>query len=265
MKTYCAIFRIRFAVQMQYRAAALAAFITNFFFGLVRVFVFLAFYSTAGSQPLSLPQVVTYTWLTQVTFRMLPWVNDTEMFNLVRSGNVAYELCRPVHLYWAWYFRLLAYRLVPTLLCGLPIYLIVIILPSPLRAVLPASPLYALAYLFSLAMALFLSCALGNLLTISTFWTTAGDGLLRIFPSIIMVLSGTIVPLSYFPDSVRGLLQALPFAGLTDLPTRLYLGQVPPIQILSALGLQLAWTAFFVLMGVLLLTRGLQRVEVQGG
>jgi ABC-2 type transport system permease protein len=266
MKAYWSIFRIRFIVQMQYRAAALASFITNFFFGLVRVMVFQAFYtSTAAGQPLSLVQVVTYTWLTQVTFRMLPWVNDTEMYDLVRSGNVAYELCRPVQLYWAWYCRLLAYRLVPSLLCGVPIYLVIIVLPGELRASLPASPLNALAYILSLALALILSCALGNLITISTLWTTAGDGLQRIFPAIIMVFSGAIVPLSFFPGPARTILQWLPFAGLNDLPSRIYLGIVPPIQIFPVLGLQALWTMLFIGAGLWLLSRGLQRVEIQGG
>jgi ABC-2 type transport system permease protein len=55
VKAYLSILRLRFAVQLQYRAAAAASLFTNFFFGFVRIMVFMAFYaSSTQSQPLSL-------------------------------------------------------------------------------------------------------------------------------------------------------------------------------------------------------------------
>jgi ABC-2 type transport system permease protein len=266
MNAYLAIFKLRFVLQLQYRAAALAAFVTNFFFGVVRVMVFQAFYHSGSAfQPLTLEQTVTYTWLTQVTFRLLPWTTDTEMVSLVRSGGVAYELCRPLKLYFSWYCRLLAFRLVPTLLTGLPIYLIIIFLPGDYRAALPASVLAGLVWLISLLLALLLSCALSNLVTISTLWTTAGDGMLRIFPALVMILSGTIVPLAFFPDWMQTILRLLPFAGLADIPFRFYLGIIPTSQIMPVLGLQVLWTVVFVWAGVEILEAGVKRVVIQGG
>jgi ABC-2 type transport system permease protein len=67
MRAYVSILKVRFSVQLQYRAAAAAGFFTQFFFGLVRVMVFIAFYaSSARTQPMSLVQAVTYSWLVQV-------------------------------------------------------------------------------------------------------------------------------------------------------------------------------------------------------
>jgi ABC-2 type transport system permease protein len=266
MKAYFSIFKLRFALQLQYRAAAFAAFVTNFFFGLIRVMVFQAFYaSSAQAQPLTLPQSVTYTWLTQVTFRLQPWLTDTEMLTLVRSGNIAYELCRPLNLYFSWYFRLLAFRLVPALLTGIPIYIIVILLPGNFQALLPASVVAGITWLLAMTLSLLLGCALSNLVVISALWTTAGDGMLRIFPALVLLLSGSIVPLAFFPDWAQTALQILPFSGLVDTPFRLYLGAVPADQILPLLGLQLFWTAVFILIGVKLLAAGLRRVVLQGG
>jgi ABC-2 type transport system permease protein len=266
MKAYFSIFRLRFALQLQYRAAALAAFITNFFFGVIRVMVFQAFYASGTQvQPMTLEQTVTYTWLTQVTFRLMPWITDTEMLALVRSGNIAYELCRPLNLYFSWYFRLIAFRLVPALLTGVPIYVIIIFLPGDFRAQLPASPLAGLTWLAAMLLSVLLGCALSNLVVISGLWTTAGDGMLRIFPAVVMIFSGTIVPLAFFPDWAQAALRILPFSGLVDIPFRLYLGVVPANQILPLLGLQLIWTAIFILLGIKVLEAGLRRVALQGG
>jgi ABC-2 type transport system permease protein len=103
------------------------------------------------------------------------------------------------------------------------------------------------------------------LVVISALWTTAGDGMLRIFPALVLLLSGSIVPLAFFPDWAQIALQILPFSGLVDTPFRLYLGAVPADQILPLLGLQLFWTAVFILIGVKLLAAGLRRVVLQGG
>jgi len=266
MKAYLSIFKLRLAVQLQYRATALAAFITNFFFGVVRVMVFQVFYaSTSAVQPLTLTQAVTYTWLTQVTFRMLPWTLDTEMVSLVRTGGVAYELCRPLKLYFAWFARQTAYRLVPTWMTGVPIYLITLFLPGEFRVILPPSPAAALSCLLSLSLALILSCASSNLITISTLWTTAGDGMQRLFPALVMILSGTIVPLAFFPDWMQTGLRLLPFAGLADIPYRLYLGLIPPLEAAAALGIQAVWSGLFILLGAAILEKGLNRVVIQGG
>jgi ABC-2 type transport system permease protein len=266
LKAYLALFRLRLAVQVQYRAAAFASFVTNFFFGFVRVMVFQAFFASSSQvQPLTLEQTVTYTWLTQVTFRMQPWNADTEMLTLIRTGNLAYELCRPLSLYFSWYFRLIALRLVPTILTGVPIFIVVILLPGHFRAALPASISAGIAWLAAMLMALLLGCALSNLVTISALWTLAGDGMSRIFPAIVMILSGTIIPLAFFPDWAQTALRILPFSGLADIPFRLYLGAVPPDRILPLLGLQLLWTGFFILVGVKLLETGIKRVVLQGG
>jgi ABC-2 type transport system permease protein len=266
MTAYLAIFKLRFALQLQYRAAALASFITNLFFGLIRVMVYQAFYaSTLQSQPLTLEQTVTYTWLTQVTFRMQPWNMDTEMLNLVRSGNIAYDLCRPLSLYFSWYFRLLALRLVPALLTGVPILIIVLLLPGHFRAALPASAAAGIAWIAATLMALLLGCAFSNLITISALWTLAGDGMQRILPALMMIFSGSIVPLAFFPDALQTVLRILPFSGLMDTPFRLYTGAVPADRIPGLLGLQLLWTCVLILVGIKLLEAGTKHLVVQGG
>ena len=141
MKAYSSFFRLRLAVQLQYRAAALAGLFTNFFFGLVRVMVFQAFYASGTMvQPMTLAQTVTYTWLAQAAFRIQPYNGDLETLAMVRSGNIAYELCRPLHLYFIWYCRLAAFRLVPALLAGVPILVISYMLPGDFGLALPASP-----------------------------------------------------------------------------------------------------------------------------
>jgi len=266
LKAYLSLVRLRFAVNLKYRAAAIASFFTNFFFGFVRVMVYQAFYVlTSNTQPLTLEQAVTYTWLTQISFRMMPWAGDNEVIAMIRTGNVAYELCRPLDLYFIWYARLISQKFVPFLFTGVPMFCIVSLLPGAYRMDLPVSVAAGLAWVGATFLALLLGCAVGNLMTLSTLWTLAGDGMTRIVPTIIMVFSGLLVPLAYFPDWSQTLLKVLPFAGLVDIPFRFYLGTLPAAAFWQFALLEIGWTVALVLLGIHLLRLALKRVVVQGG
>lgn len=266
MRAYLTIIKLRFAVQLQYRAAAAAGFFTQLFFGFIRVMVFHAFYaSSTVVQPISLEQAITYEWMVQATLRMLPWNGDDEVMRLIRSGNVAYELCRPLHLYCIWYCRLLALRIVPTLIQGIPMFLLVSFFPEGYGVKLPPSFAAGGAWLLSMACSLLLGCAVSNLISISTLWTVAGEGARRIIPALVMIFSGVTVPLVYFPDWAQTVLQLMPFAGLVDIPTRFYLGIIPPSQVILFMLLQLGWTAGFIGLGILLVRIAMKRVVIQGG
>src|ERR1700712_4675621 len=93
---YLAILRARFALMLQYRAAAFAGFVTQCWWGVIKVMVLAAFYTGATHQPISLAQAITYTWLGQAFLALLPWQADGEIAEAVESGNVAYERLRPV-------------------------------------------------------------------------------------------------------------------------------------------------------------------------
>jgi ABC-2 type transport system permease protein len=266
LKAYLSIIKLRFAVQLQYRAAAAAGLFTQLFFGFVRVMVFHAFYlSTDVIQPMSLEQTVTYTWLVQATLGMLPGNADAEVLSLIRSGNVAYELCRPVNLYFSWYCRLIALRVVPLILRGIPLFVIVSLLPESYGVKLPVSVLSGVAFIIEMVGALLLGCAISNIISMSALWTVAGDGVQRLLPALVMIFSGNIIPLAFFPEWAQPALRYLPFSGLVDIPFRLYLGSLPPTQILPLFILQLSWTVVFIGLGLWLLSSTTKRVVVQGG
>ena len=74
-----------------------------------------------------------------------------------------------------------------------------------------------------------------------------------------------IVPLPLFPDWAQPIVQALPFAGLVDLPFRVFTGHIPAGAVASVLQQQIFWTIALVVFGRWLLSLGMRRVVVQGG
>ena len=114
MSPYWAIFSGRLRMLLQYRTAALAGLGTQVFWGLIRVMAFEAFYRSSDAPvPLSVDQTADYIWLSQAFLMLLPIRLDSEIRAMVRSGSVAYELVRPLHLYSLWYARTVASCLLP--------------------------------------------------------------------------------------------------------------------------------------------------------
>jgi ABC-2 type transport system permease protein len=248
---------------LQYRAAAVAGMGTQLFFGLVLTMVYEAFYrSSSAPQPMSYRQVVTYVWLGQAFLAMLPWYTDYEMYGMIRSGAVAYELLRPVDLYALWYCRVLASRVASTLLRAGPILVVAGLF---LGMEPPASPASAAAWALAMFGALLLGCSISVLSMTTLLWTTSGLGISQLMPTFVVVLSGMSVPLPLFPAWARPILDVLPFRGLVDTPFRLYAGHLLPAQVMPLFLQQLGWTAAFVLLGRWLLARGMRHLVIQGG
>lgn len=263
MKPYWAIFSARFRLLLHYRAAALAGLGTQLFFGAVLVAVMRAFYREAdAAQPLALGQVVSYLWLGQAFFSLLPWRGDPEIVAHVRSGGVAYELLRPVQLYALWFARAVAMRTAPVMFRAVPL---LVLAWAILGLQPPASPEAAALWLAALVGAVALSAAFTVLLNLSLLWTLSGEGITLLMPVVVTLCSGLLLPLPFFPEWLQPLLTALPFRGLMDVPHRIYLGKLCGFDAAAALLYQWLWVGALVLMGIAVLRRGLSRLVVQGG
>lgn len=273
LRPYLAIISARFRMLLQYRAAAIGGLWTQIFFGLVFLGIYDGFYRSSpadAAHPISFTQIVSYVWLGQMLWATLPWNADAEVRAMVRSGAVAYELCRPVDLYGLWYARALAWRTAPTVLRGLPMcvfaaFVLPLIGLEDWRLAPPPSLASAAAFAAALVCTLLLGCALTTLINVSLLWTLNGEGVVLLMGALVYFFSGMIIPLPLFPDWAKPIVQALPFAGLVDLPFRVFIGHIPPHAVVAVLRHQLLWTLALVLFGRWLLSRGMRRIVVQGG
>ncbi len=269
MIAYSAYFLGNLRSLLRYRVAALAGFVTQAFWGLLRISIFGAFYSALGASqqpPMALPQLVAYVWIGQALFVLLPLRPDPEAVELVREGGLAYELTRPVDLYAFWLARSLALRLAPVAL-RLPLVLGFAFL-LPIRAwslSLPPTVSAGVSFVVALVLSLALAAALTALMSVLCLWIQGGAGLAQLVGILAWVTSGLVLPLPMFPRAIQHALEWLPFAGIMDTPLRLYSGHLSPAEAAPALLRSLIWALLLMFAGRALLRASLRRVEVQGG
>jgi viologen exporter family transport system permease protein len=263
MKPYLAILSSRFRSLLQYRAAALAGVGTQLFFGLVRMMIFDAFYRSSGApQPMTREQAITYIWLGQAFLLLAMLDVDKDIATMIRTGNVAYEMTKPIDLYGLWFMRAFSGRAAPLLMRAVPIFVMAGLffgLQAPDSV--PAVALFAV----SLSLALLLAASLVALLTISLLWTISGEGITRLAPAPMFFFSGIVIPLPLFPDWMQQFIAVLPVRGLIDTPLRIYMGHLTGAEALAAMVHQCAWVLVLVLAGRAILSGGLHKLVVQGG
>ena len=266
-----AVVSARFRTLLQYRAAAFAGFATQLFWGAIRLIILAAFFAaTTEPQPMNLTQVVAYVWLGQALLGMLPWNIDADFRQQVRDGTVAYDLLRPLDLYAYWFGRTLAFRIAVPTLRGIPMVLFaMILLPvaglSDWALIPPPSAAAFAGFAVAVVLAALLATAVTLLAHISLLRTISGVGMDRILTVLVTVFSGLIVPLPLFPDWLQPILNWQPFRGLADVPYRIYSGNIPPGEVVPELVFILVWTVALVVLGRLILRRGVRRMVVQGG
>lgn len=270
-KACLSIFRIKTSEGFQYRVAGLAGASTSIFWVLIEVTVYSVFYTYANNKAagtiagLTLKQIISYSWLTQIFFLMQPMSIDSEILGKITSGDVGIELCRPIDLYFHWFSKIAASRLTPIFWRGSVTLIFGLLMPPSYRLSPPASLLGLICMLISFISAFLLCTAYGMLICAVRLNITWGEGPTYILMLIGGVLSGGYLPLQLWPKFMQTFLLIQPFAGYLDIPIRLYIGTLPPEDALFAISLQIIWITIFIVMGKLLLSKRLKNIIVQGG
>ena len=266
MKPYISLLKVRFINGLQYRAAALGGLSTQFFWGLMAVFLYEAFYTSGTQQSFDFSQLVTYIWLQQAFLALIMLYDwDYELFDMITSGNISYELCRPVNLYWLWYVKLLSKRLSRAALRFSPIILIAFILPAPYKIDLPGSMSSFLLFILTLTLGVILMVSISMIIYISVFKTMSPTGSMAFIGIIGEFFSGMTIPIPLMPEWLQKICYMTPFRWTTDLPLRIYSGSIGINEAILSAGVQMLWIGILVSIGWTLMNHITHKAVIQGG
>ncbi|WP_019911639.1 ABC transporter permease [Paenibacillus sp. HW567] len=264
------LFRIRMAEGLQYRVSAISGVFVSVFWGLLECVLFTVFYTYSdngawNNNGLSLTQTISYVWLAQALFVLQTMSIDSEIMGKINNGDVGVELCRPMNLYTHWFVKSSAGKLGTSWVRSLATIAVGLLMPAGYALGRPASVLGFLYFLLSVVMAFVLCSAFAMFVTAIRLNVTWGDGPTYILLLVSGILSGTYLPLRLWPDFMQTFLYLQPFGGFADIPLQLYVGSLPPSAALPGVGLQLIWSAIFIVAGRFIMNHKLKNIIVQGG
>ncbi|MFC4775598.1 ABC transporter permease [Paenibacillus sp. GCM10023252] len=247
-----------YARNLQFRGAHMINNIASALFG----FIYVSIWTGIGENH-SLgaygSAMVSYIAFNQCCLWVVSFLNNgLGIEQSVRTGQIALDLMRPVHLFYHLMSKewgQIAYQFVYKFL---PIYVLYIFI-MPLQ--LPTSFMTYCWTALSLLSAAYISICLNYLIGAAALWTTESRWLYWVNYAFSMLLSGFLIPVEWLPGPLRSLSSYTFYPYLHYVPTRIYLGMEQPSAIIGAV----LWCCGLTT-ACLLLTRTMRvRVEVQGG
>ena len=263
MRIYLELARLAFQQQFAYRAATLAGLFTNAIFGVMLASVYLGLYSSrsagASVEGFTATDTVTYVWIGQAMIMPVYIWGWWDIIATIRTGAVVNDMIKPTNYFAYWLSRdagrALAHiilRFVPTIVIGSLIF----------DLHYPGSPWQAMSFFLSLLLAVLISFCVRFIFNIWGFWVLDHRGIAGFSAVFIGALSGHLLPIAWYPDAVRDVINVLPFRAMIMTPIEIWLGQ---IDVLTGLGSQVFWSIVMIAISQWFLSIAERKVVVQGG
>ncbi|HEV3090868.1 MAG TPA: ABC-2 family transporter protein [Candidatus Cybelea sp.] len=231
----------------------------------LRVYILRSLWTALYAQnaaPINLPLhgMITYATLAMLMSLILE-VDATRMIReRVREGTIATDLMKPISVPLYFFSDGLGQTALHALL----------VIPSLIFALLlvhidvPAPATFA-AFLLAFAIGYGVNFFLNFLMNCTAFWTLETFGAQLIVRWASDLLSGQIIPLTFFPGILGRLVFALPFAAIYSTPLLIYVGIIPPSQWAASMAAQAMWLVLFGGLASLVWHAASRRVVIQGG
>lgn len=252
---------------MAYRVNFYVYILGDLFQTVVLLYIWFAIFSSATSETIqgfTFEQMVGYVVISTLTSMLI--ANDVhwDISQDVQSGNIATSLIKPVNYQLLKFFYCIGNIMINILFLFLPLWGCYTLFELITNGVLPN--LFHLAlYLISVSLSALILFYINYLFGLAAFFVEYIFGFIFAKEALLRLLSGQLIPLSFFPMGIFNLFKFLPFAGLVFTPTMIYLGKYTGSELLFNIAVQGIWV--LLLMGVtqLVWNRAIKRLTILGG
>lgn len=254
--------------QMAYKGAFYLFILISTFGSFISYFLWMAIYNSGNGQPmggLTKNEMVVYVFMTYVTSSIVTisiseWVSDD-----VVKGTVAMNLIKPIDYRMSLIARALGNMTYRFFAPGMFVWIGLEIYKVNFLGMELVSPQIFLAYVASCVMSFMIFVLFDFCFGMIAFFTTYIFGMQMAKEAILSFLTGQLIPLTFFPEVIQGVLDLLPFASMIYTPVMIYLGKYQGTALAYQMGKQAVWVLLLYLFGNLIWRQVTKRLVVLGG
>lgn len=207
-------------------------------------------------------QMITYMILSTVLSCFFTIGVEDRVKRSVRTGNVATDMLKPINMFGMYLAEDIGGIVVALFLNIIPILIVACIF---IQVPAFASWFHFLLFLISSTFSYTINWLFTACFSMIAFWTISINPLSYIKSILIRVLSGSVVPLWFFPDWLQSVLRFLPFMYMYQLPLSIYIGKLTAQETVIQMGIQLFWVVALYGIYKLMSKTVSSKVMVQGG
>lgn len=262
-KAYQYVYQTRIQKSLAYRFDVYGNIVMQCIIMFAAAFFWKALYGKSGTVfGVTVNTMLAYTVISSMMSVLFITGVEQRVIHSVQKGTVATDMLKPISLFRLYFFEdlgavtaLIFQNMIPIFAIGS----ICIALPRP------AGVGGFLLFLLSVLMAFFINWFLAACFSMWAFTAINMDPMIQVKKHLLRLLSGSIIPMWFFPKWLSGILNLLPFVYIYQLPLDIYVGKCTKETILQRLGIQAIWVVVLFVLFVLLQKRVLKKVMVQGG
>lgn len=257
-------------IARMYKITIISGIVTQTFFAIFKNYVLIAFVgSNVQSSPMNEFQTTTYIWLTQILFGIVPWTVNRADFDSIKKGTIALDLIKPTSIFNLIFSKTLSWKLVGMLSRGIPIFLLSLILSlifpnMGLELKLP-NTMHFLLFIVAVFLAIQLSTLITTSMYCLAFYFTSITNFVSTIGSVAYILSGMVIPLSFFPKWILGGLNLQPFKYIVDLPAQIFNGIYDMNTAIIGIFIQIMWIIIFYAINYIIYKDIEGKIELNGG
>ncbi|WP_373232142.1 ABC transporter permease [Cohnella sp.] len=266
MRAYAYFVKMRILTALAYRFEVWIGMIGDMIMLAASVYIWKAAYGNgvigSGASVVGLESMITYTVISVLLAAVFQTGVQNTLYQQVREGNIALDFMRPLPLLGIYFSDDLGSMVSALVNKAVPLLIAAFLLFGfPFPDSVGALAGFIFSCLFSFLILWLLSAMIG----LVAFWVAELGNLGIVKDAIIRVLSGSLVPLWFFPESVQRVSRWLPFQYTYQTPIEIYIGVMTKGDAFRAVGIQAIWVVILSLLLAWIWKHARSKVMVQGG
>lgn len=252
---------------LHYRLGTFVTLFANLIYLVLVYYLWKAIYASSGVEvvnSMTFTDTMIYLILATSLFNFLEMFVVWDMSRSIQSGKIILDLLKPLKFRTYTFWSYSGSHVVSFIMTFIPTFIIVMIVT---KGAIPIG-LNLVYFIISTVFALIVNFNIEMIVATICLYTESTWGINIVKETIVLLLSGASIPLAFFPDKLRAVVEYLPFRAVYDVPLTILLEKngTDTLQgLLPVFGFQILWIVILTAAGTLFWNYSVKKITVNGG
>ncbi len=252
---------------LHYRLGTFVTLFANLIYLVLVYYLWKAIYASSGVDVvngMTFTDTMIYLILATSLFNFLEMFVVWDMSRSIQSGKIILDLLKPMKFRTYTFWSYSGSHVVSFIMTFIPTFIVVMIIT---KGAIPIG-MNLVYFLIATVFALIVNFNIEMIVATICLYTESTWGINIVKETIVLLLSGASIPLAFFPEKLRTVVDYMPFRAVYDIPLTILLeknGSDTLQGLLPMFGFQLLWIVILTAAGTLFWNYSVKKITVNGG
>lgn len=219
--------------------------------------------TSASINGFSFNEMIIYLFISFLTSLMISVDISHDISREVKDGSIAINLIRPISYEKRMFFQGIGTIFYYFIFIFIATFLLTTTMFYNFFGYISISNI--LLYFVSILLGILVNFYFSYIFGLLSFKITNMWGLSQITQAVVQLLSGIMIPITFFPLWSQPIFKFLPFSSMIYTPTMIYLGKLSNPEILKALIIQVIWIIILMTISKIMWKKLIKTLTILGG